>query len=83
MLENITTEISLSDTPGNIFNIDKSGIQINEKPASVITEKVSKCVCVLTPGEENENVLVIACAENENVLVIACAYVAVQFLPPS
>ena len=28
MLEKVETENNLSDTPGNIFNTDKSGIQI-------------------------------------------------------
>jgi len=50
-----------SDTPGNIFNIDESGIHINSKPYSVITDKVSKNVCVLTSEEKSENITVIAC----------------------
>jgi len=39
MPKNIVTENSLSSTPGNIFNADESGIQANNKPDSVITEK--------------------------------------------
>jgi hypothetical protein len=31
MLEKAATENKLSDKPGNIFNIDGSGIQINNK----------------------------------------------------
>jgi hypothetical protein len=42
MLEKVATENNLSDTPGNILNIDGNGIQINNKPDSVITEKGSK-----------------------------------------
>lgn len=30
-LEEVVTENNLSDTPGNIFNIDQSGTQINKK----------------------------------------------------
>ena len=30
-LEKVVTENKLSDTPGNIFNIDESGIQINKQ----------------------------------------------------
>jgi hypothetical protein len=70
MLENVARENNLSDTPGNIFNIDESGLQLNKKPASVITENASKIVRVLTSGEESETIL-----------VTACAYVAIQFLP--
>jgi hypothetical protein len=29
MIEKVATESNFSDTPGNIFNIDGSGIQIN------------------------------------------------------
>jgi hypothetical protein len=42
MLDNVATETNLSDTPKNIFNIDDSGIQINNKPDSVIKEKGPK-----------------------------------------
>lgn len=38
MLEKEATENSRSETPGNIFNIYGSGIQINNKPGFVITE---------------------------------------------
>jgi hypothetical protein len=41
MLEKVATENNLSDTPGNIFKIDGSGVQINNNPNSVITEKGS------------------------------------------
>ena len=42
MLEKAATDNNLSDTPGNILNIDASRIQINNKPNSVITQKGSK-----------------------------------------
>jgi hypothetical protein len=41
-LEKVPIENNLSDTPGNIYNEDESGIQINNKPDSVITENRSK-----------------------------------------
>jgi hypothetical protein len=37
MLENVAAENKLSDPPGNSFNIDESGIQIN-KNLTIITE---------------------------------------------
>jgi len=61
MPENTATENNLSDTPGNILNTDKSGIQANNKPDSVITEKGSKNVHVLTSREKRENITPTAC----------------------
>jgi hypothetical protein len=51
--------------------MDESGVQANNKPASVITGKGSKSVRVLTSGEKGENVT-----------VITCCNAAGQFLPP-
>jgi hypothetical protein len=39
MPEKILFKKNLSDTPGNIFNTEEGGIQINNKPEFVITEK--------------------------------------------
>jgi hypothetical protein len=46
LLEKLSTENNLCDTSGNIFNIDKSGMPVNNKPGPVITEKRSKYVNV-------------------------------------
>jgi hypothetical protein len=61
MPENTATENNLSDTPGNILNTDESGIQANNKHDSVITEKESKNVHVLTSREKSENITPTAC----------------------
>jgi hypothetical protein len=71
MLKKLATENTLADTAGNIFKTDESGIQINNKPGVVITEKGSKNVHVLTSG-----------GKSENITVIACCNAAGQFLPP-
>ena len=42
MLEQVTTENNLSDTSGNIFNINGSGKQINNKSDSIRTENWPK-----------------------------------------
>jgi len=42
MLGKVATENNFSDTPGNICDIYESGIQINNRPKSVITEEGSK-----------------------------------------
>jgi len=71
ILDEITTENTFADTPWNIFNIDESGININNKPGAVITEKASKNIHILTSG-----------GKSENITVIACCNAAGQFLPP-
>jgi hypothetical protein len=71
MMKKVVTENKLFDKPGNIFNMDESGVQANNKPASVITGKGSKSVLVLTSGEKGESVT-----------VIACCNAAGQYLPP-
>jgi len=47
MLEKLATKNKISETPGNIFNPDKNYIYIyiNNKPDSIIREKVSKNLC--------------------------------------
>ena len=71
LLQKIMTEHQLFDKPGNIFNIDESGIQIINKPDKVVTAKGSKNVFSLTSGEKGETVTVIACNNAEG-----------RFLPP-
>jgi hypothetical protein len=46
LLEKVPTENNLCDTSGNIFKIDKGGMQLNNKPDPVITEKRSEYVHV-------------------------------------
>jgi hypothetical protein len=65
--ENTATENSLSNTPANIFNTDESGIQANEEPDSVITEKGPKNVHVLTSGEKSENITATACCNGADI----------------
>jgi hypothetical protein len=71
MLERVVTENNLSDTPGNIFNIDESGNQVNNKPDSSIREQGYANILVLPTGERSENLTVVA----------RCS-AAGQFLPP-
>jgi hypothetical protein len=75
MPEKLVTENNLSERPWNIFNTDESGIQANNKTESVITEKGSSNVHVLTSGEKSENVRATACC---NVRATACCNAAHQ-----
>jgi hypothetical protein len=70
ILDKVATENHPSDTPGNICNIYGNGIQINNKPDSVIIDKGSKNVYVLPAGEKSGNAA-----------MIACCNAARQFLP--
>jgi hypothetical protein len=51
-LENLVTKIKISETPGNVFILDKNNIHVNNKPDSTITKNVSKNN-VLTSGEKS------------------------------
>ena len=50
MVEKIATENNLTGTPGNVFKIDEIGIQLNNKPDAIITQKGSTSVHDLTSG---------------------------------
>lgn len=64
-------EHGLLGKPGNVFNVDETGLQLNNKPDKVIAVKGSKDVHVLTSGEKGETISVIACTNAEG-----------TFLPP-
>jgi hypothetical protein len=61
ILEKVATEDNPSDKFENIFNIDKSGIHIYNKPDSVMTDKSAKNFRCLTSGGKIENITVMAC----------------------
>jgi hypothetical protein len=53
MLEKVATKNNLSDTSGNIDNIDESGIKRNNKTDSVTTDKGSRNVYILIQSYDN------------------------------
>ena len=61
LLEKVATKIAICDTPGNIFKIEESSIQVNNTPDAVIREMGFKDVHVLTPEGNSENITVTAC----------------------
>nr|CAI5824539.1 unnamed protein product [Callosobruchus analis] len=69
--QNILIEHNLLDKPGNIFNVDESGLQLNNRPGYVLAAKGSKSVPAITSGEKGETISVIACCNGEG-----------MFLPP-
>lgn len=71
LLETILSENDLFTKPGNVYNMDETGLQLNNKPGHVIAEKGSKSVLAVTAGERGETISIIACCNAEGV-----------FLPP-
>lgn len=71
LLNNVFEDNQLFSSPGNIFNMDETGCQLNNSCGKVVASKGSKDVHTLTSGEKGENVSVIACCNAEGV-----------FLPP-
>ena len=59
MLEKVATENNPPDTPGNIFKMDKSSIQIYNKPHTVMTDKSAKNLRGLTSGGNRDNITMI------------------------
>lgn len=64
-------ENRLIDKPGNIFNMDETGLQLNNKPGKVVALKGSKNVTSVTSGEKGETISVLTCVNGEG-----------TFLPP-
>ncbi|KAB0803136.1 hypothetical protein PPYR_00106 [Photinus pyralis] len=69
LLETVLTENQLFDKPGNIFNIDETGLQLNNKPGHVIAAKGSKSVSSITSGEKGETISLIACCNGEGTFI--------------
>jgi hypothetical protein len=52
-------ENDLFDKPTQIYNMDETGIQMNNKPGNVIAQKGSKSVTTLIAGEKEETITVV------------------------
>lgn len=71
LLESIYEANDVFDKPGHVFNIDESGLQLNNVAGKVIAAKCSKEVHAITSGERGETITVIVCCNSEG-----------NFLPP-
>ncbi|KAK9702135.1 hypothetical protein QE152_g30143 [Popillia japonica] len=56
LLEQIMTEHQLFDKPSNVYNVDDTGLQLNNKPGQVVTVKSSKSVPIITSSEKGETI---------------------------
>lgn len=53
--------------PGNIYNTDETGLQLNTRAGQVLAEKGSKSVPSISPSEKGETITVLACCNAERV----------------
>lgn len=65
LLEKTINETQLVGKPCHIFNMDESGLQLNNKPGEVIALKGSKCVSTITTGEKGDTISVVCCFNGE------------------
>ncbi|KAK9687122.1 hypothetical protein QE152_g36689 [Popillia japonica] len=64
-LEDTISSNSLFNKPGNIFNMDETGCQLNNKPQQVVAAKGSKNVVSITSAEKGETISVVVCCNGE------------------
>ncbi|CAG5055608.1 unnamed protein product [Parnassius apollo] len=72
LLESILTVDDGVLKPSCIFNMDETGLQLNNRPGHVLAEKGTKAVSTVTSTEKGETITVIACCNAEG-----------TFLPPA
>lgn len=68
LLLEVLTQNNLLDKPGRIYNMDETGVQLNNKPGKVIATKGKRAVHSITKGE--------------TMTVIGCCNAIGNFLPP-
>lgn len=71
ILEDSMTVENVMLEPKCIFNMDETGLQLNNRPGHVLAKKGSKAVSTITSTEKGETITVIACCNAEGI-----------FLPP-
>ncbi|XP_023312222.1 CENP-B homolog protein 2-like [Anoplophora glabripennis] len=69
LLSDTLLEKNLINKPSNIFNIDETGLQLNNRPEYVVDEKGSKNVTAVTSGEKGETISVIVCCNAEGMFI--------------
>ena len=72
MLERILTDNDLIKKPDYIYNMDESGLQLNNRPGHVLAEKSYKAEAMSTSTEKEETITVIGCCNAEG-----------NFMPPA
>lgn len=65
LLQKVYEEKDIIYRPGNIFNMDKCGVLLINKPGKVVPAKGLKDVHEITPREREENIAIIGCCSTE------------------
>lgn len=71
LLLEVLQKHNILGNPGSIYNVDETGLQLNNTPGKVIAEKGSKAVFQVTSAEKGETISLIVCCNAEG-----------SFLPP-
>ncbi|KAF9815503.1 hypothetical protein SFRURICE_019145 [Spodoptera frugiperda] len=72
LLEKNLIDNDLMTKPNCVFNMDESGLQLNNRPGHVLAAKGTKAVSTTTSTEKGETITIIACCNAEG-----------TFLPPA
>ncbi|XP_044761182.1 tigger transposable element-derived protein 6-like [Coccinella septempunctata] len=65
LLHEVLKQNDLFDKPGCLFNVDETGLQLNNRPGHVLAEKGARNVVTVTSGEKGETISCIACCNAE------------------
>ena len=69
LVRSVLEEFNLFNKPSHIFNMDETGLQLNNVPGKVIARKGSKNVTAITSGEKGETITVVACCNAEGTFI--------------
>lgn len=72
LLGNVLRENDLLNTPQKIFNLDETGLQINNNPGKVVTNKGAKMVNCVTIAEKGKTISAITCVNVEGSFLLPC-----------
>ncbi|XP_050306272.1 uncharacterized protein LOC126743286 [Anthonomus grandis grandis] len=72
LLGNVLRENHLLNTPQKIFNLDETGLQLNNNPGKVVVTKGAKMVNCITSAEKGETISVITCVNAERTFFPPC-----------
>lgn len=61
ILKGVMTDFNLFDKPQCIYNVDETGIPLNNRPVKIVSQRGKREVVSLTNVEKGENVTVVAC----------------------
>ena len=69
LYKNLCEKLNISDKPHLIFNMDESGLPLNNAPGKIVATKGSREVVKLTSVERGENVTLVACCSASGVFI--------------